>query len=520
MLAAAIAAAPLARTALAQPAQTPARDRARLAELTGETAARDTLREPVLLRFAMPSAPSGSVARISLVRPHGWLTWNSALPYTINDGAMWAGRGLNASIAGGVGATLPLRQATVRLVLAPGLHFSENAPFQTFASTAGGSAYANPFHDRPGFQLDLPHRFGDRYLLRVDPGFSSASVAWPRVTGGVTTANEWWGPGIRNAIVMSSNAAGIPRLFVRNTHPVRTRAGSLEAQLITGTLTQSLFSRSDTAYRSMSGVLLQLVPAFDTTLRIGLARVVYAPVASGGPMTAALTRSLDVLTRWEHLDGAGTNQGSDQIAAVFARWIVPTARLELYGEYARMDLPHSADELIVAAHHTGGWTFGAQWAQPYRAGNWLRVQSELTYLEQSRVFADRPSPDFYSGMASPQGYTQRGQVIGAAIGPGASSQWLAVDWFARSWQVGTFVGRVRWDNDALYRRVGPTFFDHDVSFLGGVRGSWSTPWTDFATELTWARRYNYLFQNARVRPGNVRTVDVQNVTVTLSATPR
>ena len=91
---------------------------------------------------------------------------------------------------------------------------------------------------------------------------------------------------------------------------------------------------------------------------------------------------------------------------------------------------------------------------------------------------------------------------------------------ARRWQAGAFVGRIRWDNDALYRQPGPTFFDHDVSALSGLRGAWRSPITDLGAELTWARRYNYLFQNGKVRPGGYRTVDIENLTLTFTATPR
>ena len=150
----------------------------------------------------------------------------------------------------------------------------------------------------------------------------------------------------------------------------------------------------------------------------------------------------------------------------------------------------------------------------------LRLQSEITYLEQSLVFPDRPLADFYQGYASPQGYTQRGQSIGAATGPGSSSQWIAVDYMPREWQAGVFVGRIRWDNDALYRQGAATFLRHDVSVFSGIRGGLRTRFTDLQSEITFARRYNYLFQNGFANPGGFRTVDINNVTLTLSATPR
>ena len=93
-----------------------------------------------------------------------------------------------------------------------------------------------------------------------------------------------------------------------------------------------------------------------------------------------------------------------------------------------------------------------QWATPRGPAAWLRLQLEFTNLEQSGAPPGPTWPDFYSGLSVPQGYTQRGQVIGAAIGPGASSQWLAADYIRKRWQAGAYVSRIRWDNDALYRQ--------------------------------------------------------------------
>lgn len=503
-------------------AGTLATDRTRLAEITADSAqlppgaALRLLELPILRRI-----PGAERMPLTVVRPQVRLTWNSALPYSLNDGPLWAGRGASLSINAGVALAHPYRGAVIRTVLAPTLLYSQNRPFQISpANAAGRSSYSNPFHgDDSGASMDLPHRFGDRALLTLDPGGSGVSIEWPRVAVGASTANEWWGPAIRNALVMSNNAPGIPRYFVKTPRPVDTWLGKVDARLISGTLTQSLFfSETASENRTLSGVLIQLQPRFDSTLTFGFARVVYAPIGpEASPFTLTLARSFDALFRWENLGGVGF-QRSDQIGSVFARWIFPEAGFEVYGEWARMDLPRNATELLVAAHHTGAWTFGFQWTQEKRPHQFLRLQSELNYLEQSRVFPDRPSPDFYSGMASPQGYTQRGQVIGAAIGPGASHQWIALDWLAPRWQGGAFVGRTRWDNDAMYRRVA-TFWDHDVSILTGVRGGWRSPATDFTAELTLARRYNYLFQNGIARPQG-RTVDVNNLTLALVATPR
>jgi hypothetical protein len=496
-------------------------ERARLAEITGDSTWRDSVR-PRRLADALPFgnripglARSGAFVVPFEVRA----TWNSALPYSLNDGALWAGRGLSFSGSAGVGAERRVRGAIVRASIAPALLYSQNLPFEVFASTVPGrSPYANPFFG-PNQSIDLPMRFGDLYLLRVDPGRSALSVTTSRVEAGVTTANDWWGPAIRNPLLMSNTAPGIPRWYVQTARPLRTRIGSVSAKLISGTLTRSrFFAVSSDEYRTLSGVLVNFEPAFDTTLTLSFGRAVYAPIGrDASPFAQTLARSFDALFRWEYL---AQTQRSDQIYSVMGRWIFPSAGFEVYGEWAHMDLPRRISDLVLYPDEEAGFTVGFQWAIQRRAHDYLRLQSEVSDLEQTASVVDRPLRDFYTGGGSPLGYTERGQPIGAGIGPGGSSQWIAVDYLARRWQGGVFVGRIRWQNDALYRQPAPNFWRHDYTLLSGIRGGWRAPLTDLSLELTAARRYNYLFQNGFSNPGGYRTVDVKNLTLALVATPR
>ena len=508
-----------------------AAERARLAEITGDTSVRAAASERLLSTYLpfVRDVPVLARSNLFVVPIAVSTTWNSDLPYSLNDGPMWAGRGLSFAVNGGLGGRWSIGRASLRLAVAPTLTYSQNLPFPLIpASSASRSPYSAPFHGTdvfPDASLDLPIRFGDRHLLRIDPGRSALSVSVGRVVGGLTAENEWWGPAIRNTLTMSNNAPGVPRLFLSTARPLRTRIGLAEAKLISGTLTESPFFDDDPTnnYRSLSALRLQLRPAFDTNLTLGLVRSVYSPMES---LAGPLWHFADVFWRWDVVQpravevGGHIAQSTDQILSLFARWVAPAAGFELYGEWARMDLPFYSTELLLTPMRSGGYTIGFQWAQPKGHARYLRLQSEITYLEQSHYYDNRPVTDFYSGVRSPQGYTNRGQVLGAATGPGSSTQWIAVDYLARRWQGGVFVGRIRWDNDALYRQGAATFLRHDVSILSGLRGAWRAPFSDFASELTVARRYNYLFQNGFANPGGYRTVDVPNLTLTLSATPR
>ena len=507
-------------TALAQLPGTVAGDRARLAEITGDTSSafRGTL---AAWNVSPRRSRSTDSIIVALLQPDMRVAHNSTIPFTLDDGPMWAGRGWSVAATAGVSVTAHLRRATVvTLVLAPTVLYSQNLPFQVFAGTnPQRSPYASPFHDATS-SMDLPMRFGDLYLVRLDPGRSTLAVASANVQLGLTTANEVWGPAIRSPLVMSANAPGIPRFFIGTRKPWRSRAGALDARLVAGTLTESRFFDRDPAndFRSLSGFVVTFTPAFDSTLTFGLERTVYSPVERS--IAAVAGNALDAAFEWRAMpDSSDSPAGSDQITGLFARWTFPTAGLEVYGEFARMDLPRTVSGLLVAAHHSGAVTLGLQWAPHWRRGL-LRFQGEVSSVEQSRVYPERPFPDFYSGMASPQGYTQRGQVIGAPTGPGSSSQFLALDYMPARWQGGVFAGRIRWDNDALYRQIAPNFFRHDVTVFAGLRGGYRTRFTDLSADVTFGYRYNYLFQFGGSNPGGFRTVDVRNATVRFSATPR
>jgi hypothetical protein len=161
--------------------------------------------------------------------------------------------------------------------------------------------------------------------------------------------------------------------------------------------------------------------------------------------------------------------------------------------------------------------------QPTRTtGSYVRLQAEALYLEQSIAFADRPPPDFYAGRATAQGYTQRGQLIGAATGPGSSSQWLAADFLAKDWQAGAFFGRIRWENDAMYRIAEPRVTKHDVTIYWGFRGGSRSAMADVLAELTIGKRLNYLFQNEAIQLGEDSPLkgDVRNITLAITVSSR
>jgi hypothetical protein len=494
-----------------------AEDRTRLAQLT-DSAATDGF----MVRTASTLTPmrDGKFHLFALA-PELNATWNSLVPLSLNDGAMWAGRGASSLVRAGFAVITP---KWLSLVIAPEFTYSQNLGFEVMPGTAPGrSAWSSPWHTG-GQSADLPLRFGDKPWTLASPGQSSLTVHADAIDFGASSENQWWGPGVRNALVLSNQAEGVPHLFARSARPIATRIGDFEWKLIAGALTESIYfdTIATNNSRSLSGFVVTYRPAFSRNLTLGVARIVVTPTAGSGTV---LHGALNSLTQWHpELSTVVTRADSlkgDQMMSLFGRWVLPADHLEVYFEWAKSQLPRSLRELIIAPQDAEGYTLGGQWALPIHATNaQVRVQIEATDIEQNTVFAGRLAPDFYSGSAEAQGFTQRGQILGASVGPGGQSQWVAADYMAKQWSLGFMLQRIRWEDNALYRQPLPNFFKHDVTLLAGIRGTLRTRTYDFSASVAPNPRYDYLFQNGFASPDQRRTIDMRNFTMTLAVSPR
>ena len=538
-------------------------DRDRLEELIGKV-------EPNrnILRSASQLTPRIDSEERPALRPLApevdWVR-NSDLAFSLNQGSLWAGRGNSVRLRAGFQADW----GPVSLIVAPEWTHSQNRDFDlpdprfTLAIAAHlhgkygfthpawwaqhtgplvdqrGNPFADPFYVRPN-SIGRPIRFGDASFSAIHPGQSTLAVHTGAATFGISTENEWWGPGLRNAIALSDNAPGFAHFFARTGRPVSTAIGTFEGRLLLGTLQESSYfddlSANDS--RSFSGFAMTWQPPGLDELVLGVTRAVYRPVNGtsdvlphlfdafltfpGRPDDRPLTlrkANGDVTI----LPDSTQTPGPDQIYSLFGRWVFPESGFEVYGEYSRTEFPASFRDFLEAPGHTQGYTLGLQWARALRGGqDAFRLQTEHTYLERSTTFRDRPVGTYYTSRAVPQGYTHQGRVLGAAIGPGASSHWLALDYFGPTWEVGLFGERIRWNNDALWDNPLVTrsarWCKHDVTVRAGIRGGLSTAIGRFSASLAAGKRMNVFFQHFTICGRDedpAALIDINNKTLEL-----
>lgn len=452
------------------------------------------------------------------------VTWNGALPREAHEGELWSGRGLSTSLRGGVG----LRHGVFVAVLAPEIAWAQNRPFdllQTRDTTR--SPFATPLNISGPHSLDLPLRPGMFDLTRLTLGWSALYAEVPvaklggRLRGGVSASPLAWGPSWRNGLLLSVHGPGIPRVFVEGQHA--TAWGQAHWQLFSGVLTESpFFDRvSSNDQRLLGGAALSFAPRWLSDVTLGFGRLAMLP--SGGTITAGelfaapfqgssyAVRTLD--------DGTVVPPEADALAMVFARWYQPQHGVTLGAEIAWQEPPTGLRDLLTRAAHTRAFTLSAQWMPPAQsrwAGRYARL--EVTSLDLERVRADRPAPvDFYSGRAAIQGFTQRGRLLGAVVGPGGQSVWAEAGLPATEWlTIGGHLGWSRFNNDAFARERWRNFNRRESAIEVG--GRVDVGWRGQRVRLEGGvqRRANFLLQNGFANPLGIRTISPVNPFVTLA----
>lgn len=460
----------------------------------GASASPHAWRAAIASRIAAPGAQSG--LRVELLPVDLQFFANTSRPWGWNDGAVWQSKGV--TLAGQGGALL--QWGRVSLTVAPLINYSGNVDVELspLAVPPGFSPYAYPVIS--GGTLDAPQRFGPDPLTRIDWGNTNLRVDLGPVAVGLSHESMWWGPGVRNDVLLTNNAPGFWHAHLSLAEPVSIGIGTITGRWIWGSLRESAFfdTLPGNDRRYMTGAAVSFVPRWAKGLELGAARLFQQPWpdALGGAEIFQLVRPVFKDAQVTPSNPTGDDL-TDQVAAVFARWALPSSGLELYGEWAKGD--HSADlrDLLIEPEHGSGYLVGLTKILSHTPARTWRFGSELTILGAPRttLLRSQGAGFFYVHSGIPQGYTHRGEVLGAGIGPGSSQLSATVDRFAAWGKVGLSVFRTVYDNDRYYRRpgLGTDYLSHEVE--PSVRAEamvFRGPW-DFSASMTGSKLFNQFY---------------------------
>jgi len=238
-------------------------------------------------------------------------------------------------------------------------------------------------------------------------------------------------------------------------------------------------------------------------LHLGLSRVFYEQIPAGGLGTSDYLGVFQKVFKkdFKTAEDPWGNDKRDQLLSLFFRWVLPESGFEVYYDWARNDHNWDTRDFIQEPEHTQGYTYGLQKVQTLASGHLLRIQAEVTNLQKDTTKQQRDTGAYYAHYLVTQGYTQRGQIIGAGVGPGGSAQYLGFDVFTPWGRWGGFLQRQVHDNDTYYALAATnpalTFHGHDVDLAYGT--SVLAFWRGFelSGSLVWVKEFNrnYIIRN-------------------------
>ena len=374
---------------------------------------------------------------LKIYGPEWFNSYNTAAPYGQNDGALWQGKGYNTSLTAGA----RLEAFGFELTVKPQVSFSQNLEFDyimpNYPATDkdGNPSIYNNKAAKYGYygvpSIDAPQRFGNKAFWTFDYGDTEIRWNWHTFTTGYGTQTIWLGPAKLNPIIHSNNSASYPKFDIglRRTSLYMPHfgwyLGDFEFRGWWGKLSESDYFDNDYANNNnlISGVAAAYsFPGIFKGLSIGFNRT--------------------MLSKWNEMDSYGLfrifipimnggHDAADQRFSMTFDYLLPIAGLDIYLEWARNDFSPNMDYVIRYPFHTQGWTFGTQKAFKFKDKYGLKILLELTYLECSADY-DRLInwySTFYSHGEILQGYTNKGQWLGAGIGTGGNSQYLGIDFY-------------------------------------------------------------------------------------------
>jgi hypothetical protein len=386
--------------------------------------------------------------KLRIYGPELFMSANTAAPYGQNDGSLWQGKGFNTSLTGGI----RLEGYGVAATFKPQLAFSQNLAFDYIQANPTYASYTDKAADYGYYgipSIDAPQRFGNKHLFAYDWGDTEIRYTWKTLTIGFGTQPIWLGPAQINPIIHSNNAASYPKLDlgIRKqaiTIPkVNWYIGDIEARAWWGYLTESDFFDNDSSndHNLISGFSIAYGVPFLPGFSIGFNRT--------------------MLSKWENkdyksflsilipkMDSDLGRDEQDQRGSLVFDYMIPSAGLEVYFEWGRNDYSPNMDFILRYPFHTEAYTFGIKKNLAFTDKYQGELLLEITNLESSRDYEIISwGTTFYAHHIILQGYTNKGQWIGAGIGTGGNSQYLGFKLFYPGGYCQAFIQRRNPDLD-------------------------------------------------------------------------
>lgn len=422
--------------------------------------------------------------------PITWINqFNSHHPEGLNDGAMVPSKGYQTIISPG----FYFKSEHLSIKIQPEFVHASNPEYDGFPLTRENPEWAHrrwrEYYDYFLNYIDLPERFGESAYNKLGWGQSSIRLNFNTLSLGFSTENLWWGPGMRNSLLMTNSAPGFAHFTLNTLRPINTLIGSFEGQLIAGWLKNSshfppehlrgynggipYYIPKNGDGRYINGMIISYQPKWVPGLFIGLIRSAQIYHKEMGDEIIDYLPVFGAFSRKSAEDFYGNIKNYDRYNSVFIRFVWPESHVEIYGEYGRSDYYWDKRDLVLQLEHSNAYNMGFRKLIPIRSSKdeYIQVHAEITQLAKNATTTLRNGHSWYASDVVRDGYTNRGQYLGAGIGSGSNLQTLNISWHKSLKMIGLQFERYVHNDDFLFALI-KDLRAHWVDISGTLMAQW------------------------------------------------
>ncbi len=436
------------------------------------------------------------------------LQWVGDHPYDWNEGSMILAKGFQQYVNGGVN----VKWKNLELQLAPEYVVAQNLPYEGF-NEGQDKVHWRDYYRFYNF-IELPERMGNAQYCQFFWGQSFIKFNYKNTVLQLSTANKWWGPGFRNALILSNNAAGFPHIGFSNKKPIRSKIGTFNYEFIWGQLINSgqpppasylkyngeqMFAPKENRNRSFQAMHINYIPKWFPNLTLGLEQsfVQYEDQLKG------LDNYLPIKNIIYRLPNDVLNQPIT-LTAFYFNYEFPAVKAKIYGEFGWNLNRTTLRKWLIQPDKGMANVLGFSKIIPSQRAHFWELKAEMTNLQLLTVaeqFTTGAPPSWYLGAYVRQGYTNNGKTIGAGVGPGGTSQTLELNWRKGNNRIGVSGERRLHNNDFYVYSFTPSgdFRRFYVDFATSLNVDWRVGKWELGPRITYVQTNNYnweLFQPA------------------------
>ena len=408
---------------------------------------------------------------------------NSFLPLSFNDGNMYPASGWQERYSYGVNLKLLIFDINYQ----PEKLVVENQTQEYYRGNTQDGNFMFKYFAMVGNNIDNFRQFGYDRIEETTLGQSRAGIKFKYISAGVSNENIWWGPGKRNSLVFTNNAAGFKHYYLKTVEPIKTYIGSFELAGVVGKLDTTKYTEIDQELlnacrpckvfknldeREIDGITINFQPKWVPNFYIGYAysRQFYRHAISKlGDTVNFFSKDLS----------------KQEVGSLIFRFAMPEDHAEFYGE---LGLPNESPWpwKFFKERMRPAFVFGATKLVPLKLfDSYISLNVEFTQLQlmnprdilyEGYPFAGGKPNSWYTSSIIRQGWSNNGQLMGASIGPGSNSQTISVSWNKGYNKIGIFVERAVYNNDFYYA----TYYN---PYAANSYGYYNRYWVDLTQRL-------------------------------------